>query len=456
MSGSLGHLNWRVWTLWPAYVLVFLMLVFPMVHELLYAKAFLFAATLAITGAAMLKTGRAWLHPAVALWTLSLSVLAFVFVLEGFFAGAPGAGKAALVYVVWPILYAVVITGIRSERILFRVIGAVIVSVSCIGVYSIVYLLIATNILPENRYFDLISFDWQAQAFGLHEGYIGMQFPGVDSLPFLLPFTVAALTTYLPLNGRTPPLRRIWLWTAALFGLACVLVSGRRALFVVAIMSPLLTLLFQSFQPTAERRGSRKILLRVTAMVFVVVLASLLCLKAVYGIRMAGIVDRFSVGFDFSPTSEDEGAIVRGQQARALVAGWMENPLLGAGHGAPAFGSIRSELTPWNYELHYFALLYQTGIIGIGAYGASIFWIYWKGAQVIQSGGYLSALMVACLVGMTSVLIANATNPYLARFDGMWAIFLPLALINFWLMRRADLKFNMRLVRREADIYKCL
>jgi len=31
--------------------------------------------------------------------------------------------------------------------------------------------------------------------------------------------------------------------------------------------------------------------------------------------------------------------------------------------------------------------------------------------------------MVACLVGMSSILIANTTNPYLAGLDGMWPFF---------------------------------
>jgi len=35
---------------------------------------------------------------------------------------------------------------------------------------------------------------------------------------------------------------------------------------------------------------------------------------------------------------------------------------------------------------------------------------------------------------MSGFLIANATNPYLARFDGIWVIFLPLAFINRWLL----------------------
>jgi len=36
------------------------------------------------------------------------------------------------------------------------------------------------------------------------------------------------------------------------------------------------------------------------------------------------------------------------------------------------------------------------------------------------------------------VLIATATNPYLVRFDGLWAIFIPLAWINVNLIANAQ------------------
>jgi hypothetical protein len=232
-------------------------------------------------------------------------------------------------------------------------------------------------------------------------------------------------------------LRRVWLWLAAFLGLASVLISGRRALYLLTLASPFLTLLFLSFQPMVERHLSRKALIRVTASAVLALVILLIPLNAVYGVTLSGLGDRFSVGFNFSPTSEDEGTTERRVQFHALIAGWEENPLLGVGHGSPAFGSIRSQESPWNYELYYVALLYQTGLVGLTAYAAGVIWIYWMGIRVIRSGGYLSALMVACLVGMSSILIANATNPYLARYDAMWAIFLPLAVINFWLFGRS-------------------
>jgi len=108
----------------------------------------------------------------------------------------------------------------------------------------------------------------------------------------------------------------------------------------------------------------------------------------------------------------------------------MEHPLLGEGLGASAYGSIRSEIMPWAYELYFLSLLFQTGLVGFLFYTAGILWILRRGIQTIRKGGLAAQLMIPALVGLLSYLIAAATNPYLARFDGIWVIFLPLALIN--------------------------
>jgi hypothetical protein len=334
-------------------------------------------------------------------------------------------------------IYLLVLAGARSKRIFSGLVGTIAISTICIPIYSIVYTLIQTNILPGNRLFDLISFDWQEHAFGLHEDFIAMEYPGVNSLPFLVPFSMAALVTGLPCIAGISRHLRAFLWIAFLLSLGAVLVSGRRALYLVTLGTPFLTLMFLSFQPKDERRRSKKSLIRVATGGVLALVISLVALNATYGVSLSGLNDRLAAGFNFSPTTEDEGATDRRVQYHALLAGWMEDPVLGAGHGAPAFGSIRSDESPWSYELSYLALLYQTGLVGLAAYTAGIMWIYWIGLRVIRSGGYLSALMVACLVGMSSYLVASATNPYLQRYDGMWAIFLPLAVINFWLLRRS-------------------
>jgi len=157
------------------------------------------------------------------------------------------------------------------------------------------------------------------------------------------------------------------------------------------------------------------------------------------------LFSRVSDGFDFGATTVDEGAAARHEQFDALLRGWYENPLLGAGHGASAHGSIRSNERPWAYELSYLALLFQCGLLGFVAYSAGVAWIYWKGIGIIKDGGMLGQNMLALLVGMTCYLIVNATNPYLSRFDGIWAIFLPLAFINYSLVLRSERLESLRI-----------
>ncbi len=57
------------WLALPAYVLVFLMVVFPLVPGLLYTKVFLLAVALVSIGIATAKTGPVGLHPLIGLWT---------------------------------------------------------------------------------------------------------------------------------------------------------------------------------------------------------------------------------------------------------------------------------------------------------------------------------------------------------------------------------------------------
>jgi O-antigen ligase len=118
------------------------------------------------------------------------------------------------------------------------------------------------------------------------------------------------------------------------------------------------------------------------------------------------------------------------------VHGWYEHPIVGAGLGAKAADSIRSDERPWEYELYYLALLYQTGLLGLLAYVAGVAWIFWQGLRIIKSDRAEGYLVLPVLVGSACLLLANATNPYLPRFDGLWAIFLPLAHVNSWLVRQ--------------------
>ena len=89
-------------------------------------------------------------------------------------------------------------------------------------------------------------------------------------------------------------------------------------------------------------------------------------------------------------------------------------------------------------------LLFHTGVLGFGAYVSGVIWIYWMGVRMIRSGDRIGLYMLPVLVGMSCFLIANATNPYLEKFDYLLVVFLPIALINFWLLARNKARVSAR------------
>ena len=172
---------------------------------------------------------------------------------------------------------------------------------------------------------------------------------------------------------------------------------------------------------------------------------------AVYDISLQGLTDRFSEGFDFSGSHRSNSSTGRIEQYVALTSGWVKSPLMGKGLGASATSSIRSEVFPWSYELYHAALLFQTGPLGVAAYAAGIGWMHWLGIRIIKQGGTNGRFIVIVLVGTSGFLVAAGTNPYLARCDGIWVIFLPLAFINHWLLAHDQAHKSSPAVGRQLD-----
>jgi hypothetical protein len=212
-----------------------------------------------------------------------------------------------------------------------------------------------------------------------------------------------------------------------------VLLTGRRALLVLVPLAPVVALVYRSWLAPATKRQSRRIVRHAIwgggalAVLAVVVIASL------GGLAPAGFIDMVATGFQFDT---DPVAMLRRDQFRALVSGWLDAPLLGSGHGVPA-SVIRSVETPWSYELSYVALLFHVGVLGAMAYAAGFVWIGVTAHRIARAGWTEAPGLVATLVGTTMFLAANATNPYLEKYDYIWVIFLPIAFVNCWLVERA-------------------
>jgi hypothetical protein len=411
---------------WLGYLLFFLMLFVPTSYQVV--KAPMLALLVLLIAGAALVTGRLRLHPAVLLWTLFLMAVGLGFMIRGLMAGAPGAVRVGTVYVIWPLVYTLLVAGAASWGVLIGLARTMVVATIAIALYGMSYILHVVGWLPAGLYLPVDL----GQQIGLYHGFIELNLYNLSSLLFLVPFLIGLLMAW-PDRGSAPA-SRLWLWIALAAGGALTLMSGRRALLLVVSLAPLFTVAFRWALPYAERVATRRMLLGTLAGALCVGLALTIYLQAIYGFSVASVWRMFLRGFDFQ---RDVSATARSNQLVALITGWANDPLLGAGHGASAAGSIRSVETPWAYELSYAALLFHTGLIGFMAYSTAVLWVYAEGLRVIRDGGARGGYMLAVLVGLSCFLIGNATNPYLEKYDLMWVIFLPVALINYWRLARA-------------------
>jgi hypothetical protein len=405
------------------YLLLFLMLFVPAAYQPI--KAGLLAVVLGAILARALVEGRIALHPKVAFGCLLFSLLGVIFILRGYVASAPGALRMATVYVLWPWVYTVLLTGLAGEARLWRVARIMVWSAVAVCLYCISYLLWSAGLLPNSLYIPLD----QGQRIGFYEGTVEFSVKSIGSLIFLVPFATAALLAW----PRRAPLGRGWLWLVLLMGFPLGLLSGRRAFQLILVLAVPIALAFRQLLPPAMRAAERPRFRRVVIGGTIACVLAVAMLGATYGLRLDAVWDTFKTGFAFTV---DPVAQVRAKQFSALIDGWLASPLLGSGHGAPAPEVIRSTEMPWAYELAYLAFLYHTGLIGFLFHAVGILWIYRWGVRIIREGTSISPLMVAVLTGMTAFLIANATNPYLERYDYLWVIFLPIAFVNLSLLAK--------------------
>src|ERR1700675_1073006 len=100
------------------YALFFFILAFPAASAVLPVKiALLGAVVLLIILGALIK-GRFALDLTVGLLTFFFASFGFILVLRGLLIGSPGAVKLCALYVVWPFIYLILVSGIVTVGVL--------------------------------------------------------------------------------------------------------------------------------------------------------------------------------------------------------------------------------------------------------------------------------------------------------------------------------------------------
>jgi hypothetical protein len=364
------------------------------------------------------------IHIQVFILFLFYTFLGMAYVFYGYIKGNSGAVRVSTVYVIWPIVYMVIISAMSKESV-FRGVARVLIGSSiAISLYVIYYLFHELGIVPDALYLELDL----GQSAGFYEELVRYNLYSISTLLFLFPFITASLLSWSGVD--TPPVRRNYIIISFILVTCVSILSGRRALWLVMILTPLLTSVILLF--VKQRQGTIKKIIKPIFYFVGIVGVSLGLLQTVFDVGVSGLLNRFVEGFQFS---DDLGAILRREQYVALLDGWANSPFFGAGHGAVAEGPIRSLEMPWSYELYFLSLLFHIGVVGISAYAFGIVWIVFHGLRIVRRDPTLRLYMIPVLVAMICFLIASNTNPYLGKFDYLWVVFLPVAIINHHLLK---------------------
>jgi len=267
----------------------------------------------------------------------------------------------------------------------------------------------------------------QGGALGVYDGYLEFRLYNMNTVIYALPFLLAIL--FMPYAWS--PCKGGWrtaAWVALALSVITLIISGRRGFWLIAAMSPFVVvgLLWLG--------GIHAHLLKLISKIGVIILTVAIASVILLDIDFQVIWTDFAQGFEFA-NADNPSAFRRREQLFHLLDGWADNPLLGAGHGASADVGLSNRLQPWAYELSYVALLFQTGIIGMFIYGSAVVWVFIVGLRMVRRSPQAASLLVPTLAGLVGFLIVTITNPYLLKFDYLWTLFLPIAMLNTFLLQ---------------------
>ncbi|OLC69675.1 MAG: hypothetical protein AUH78_23095 [Gemmatimonadetes bacterium 13_1_40CM_4_69_8] len=357
--------------------------------KLLFLALFLGAALLS-----MAQRRRVFVYPRLVGFYLILGVVGIVWAVVGLLHQGnyvSGVLDAVRLYVIWSLAFVVVYTLLRSEASLGAIHAALILAgilISLINFVGLADVVAGWGLVSETIREELNLY------VGVHEDYLQVNSVNISALFVIVPYLLAVQVR------------------ADALSLILTMVSGRRALWLVVALVPgtILLLAIVTGGLGVMRRGARRFLLGyVAAAVLGAAAAPMLPAR----LQEVGPVRRLVGAF----SAADERAI----QKPYLLEGFARSPALGSGFGAYA-GYLRSEEAPWSYELTYYVMLFNLGIVGVAALG-TLFAVYFVFVcRLLSRFKEGAAVPFALLVGLCSLLMGAYSNPYFGGFDSLFFI----------------------------------
>lgn len=312
--------------------------------------------------------------------------------------------EALRLYVIWSAAFVVLYTLLSagpSLRVFHNAIvmaGILIPLINFVGLYN------------QSSGFGFISDGIQQELdmrVGFRDGYVQLTSHNIGMM-----FLIAPYLLVLQFRADAGKSNSLLTKLALVLSLILVVISGRRALWLVVALTPctILILTALTVNYSLMKSGAKRFLFGCAA-AGVLGLSMLLTLPE--GGLEAGTINHLRDAF----SAEDERTI----QRPYLIGGFLRAPLFGSGFGAYA-GYTRSDERPWTYELTYYQMLYNLGIVGMTALVALFSAYFAKVMRLLRQFKDGSAIPFGLLVALCSLLAGAYSDPYLGGFDSLFFV----------------------------------
>lgn len=373
----------------------------------------------------LLLNGDLKIHRDVLFWILLMIVSDVLFQTLGFINGGHGSIRISTVTVFWPLCYIIIISSLNTEYIFRKIINVLVFAAWIIVIHT--FILFFSALFAITTPLSIIDV---GLGFALYNNYIEYSTFNIGSLIFITPFILTLWITRL----NNDFFSKYTYYLICILLLVLVVLSGR-TIFQIN----LLFLVFINMFMIKKYIKNSLVIARMFFLFIIIGIFGFVIINNFYTIDISVIISEIVTKFeDLKSSNNNTSGSIRAMQFKAMIDAWKERPVFGWGEGVGLATFIRSDEQDWAYELVYIARLFQTGIVGTALYFAFILWIIYRFIIIINRKTYLSRLSYCLLNGFICFMIANATNPYLGKFDFMWVIYFPLAVINYDLLKNAD------------------